>query len=447
MTTHPAATKALARFAAESGVDSSVTSGLPALFLDHIGIAAFAAAEAESSPAVRAAVDRLDPHGGDATVIGVARRYSPPYAAFLNGVHAHSLDMDDTNRAQTGHPGVAIFPAATADAERLDVDGRTFLDAVAVGYEVCCRIGASLTARSYERGFHITAVSGVFGAVAAVARLRGFDANTTASAFGLALSRAAGSMQYLANGAWNKRLHPGFLAHDALTCAALAETGAVGAAEALEGRYGLLNGYTEEARPDALTDGLGTDWLLLGTAVKPYPSCRLTHGAVDAALALRGTVPEPGRTALLVGIPAAAMPIIGEPGAAKRRPQSVVDAQFSVHFQVACAWLDGRVDWASYQRLTDPDVIAMMDRITVTADESVPNGGGVLTVGPGVSRAVPVPLGEPENRIGDDALRAKFASLAGRVFDDGQVAGIADGVLGLTPESSVRALVRTLAAA
>ncbi|GHE76417.1 2-methylcitrate dehydratase [Amycolatopsis deserti] len=446
MTTSPAtlaATEALARFAVECQVDPALAPRLRGLFLDHIGVAAFAAVHADSSPAVRAAVDRLDPHGGDATVIGLARRYSPAYAAFLNGVHAHSLDMDDTNRAQTGHPGVAIFPAATAEAERLDVDGRIFLDAVAAGYEVCCRIGAALTSRSYERGFHITAVSGLFGAVAAVARLRGFDAATTASAFGLALSKAAGSMQYLANGAWNKRLHPGFLAHDALTCATLAEAGVRGAADALDGRYGLLTGYTDESDPGALTYGLGTKWLLLDTAVKPYPSCRLTHGAVDAALALRGTVPG---AELHVGIPSAAIPIVGEDSPAKRRPVSVVDAQFSVYFQVACAWLDGHLDWDSYQRLADPAVLAVVDRITVSADDSVPMGGGTLTVHSGdwtASRAVPVPLGEPENWIGDAALREKFASLAGRVFDD--VDGIAGGVLGLSAESSMRALVRTLA--
>ncbi|PXY23823.1 hypothetical protein BAY59_26305 [Prauserella coralliicola] len=424
---------------------------LRGLFLDHIGIAAFAAARSESSPAVRAAVDQLDPGGGQATVIGVNRRYSLPYAAFLNGVHAHSLDLDDTNRAQTGHPGVAIFPAAVAEAERLDVDGRAFLDAVAVGYEVCCRIGAALTARAYERGFHITAVSGVFGAVAAVARLRGFDAETTASAFGLALSRAAGSMQYLSNGAWNKRLHPGFLAHDALTCATLAEAGVRGADSAFEGRYGLLAGYTERAEPEALTDGLGTNWLLLDTAVKPYPSCRLTHGAIDAALALRDTVAEKERAeaALDVGVPATAMTIVGEHGPTKLRPRSIVDAQFSIYFQVACAWLDGRVDWASYERLADPAVAAMMDRIAVDVDDAVPNGGGTLTVHSGdqsFSRTVSVPLGEPENWIGDDMLSDKFRSLAGHVFEPAHAAGIADGVLGLSPGSSMRALVRSLAA-
>ncbi|GAA2437281.1 hypothetical protein GCM10010191_60130 [Actinomadura vinacea] len=209
----------LARFVVEADLDrapAEIRPRLRDLFLDHIAVAAFAAIRAESSPAVKAAVDALDPGEGPATAIGMTRGYSWSYAALLNGVHAHSLDMDDTNRVQTGHPGVAIFPAAMAEAERLDSTGQAFLDAVAVGYEVCCRVGAALTARSYERGFHITAASGIFGAVAVVARLRGFDAATTSSAFGLALSKAAGTMQYLADGAWNKRLHPGFLAQDAL---------------------------------------------------------------------------------------------------------------------------------------------------------------------------------------------------------------------------------------
>jgi 2-methylcitrate dehydratase PrpD len=319
-------------------VPAEVVTRLRRLVLDWIGITAFAGHHAENADAVRAAADKLDA-GAGATVVGQAHTHSPLYAALLNGCFAHSMDFDDTNIIQAGHPGAPVIAAALADAERLGVDMAAFYDAVAFGYEVDCRVGAALGPSAYDRGFHITAVAGIFGAVAASARLRGLDADVTDSAFGLALSKAAGSMQYLANGSWNKRLHPGFAAHDGLLCVELAQAGVIGAAEALEGRYGLLHSYTDDAQPGQLTDELTTRWMLLQTAIKPYPSCRWTHGAIDAALALRPQVPAEQRpdAHISVWLSPTAYPIVGEPQPHKLTPTNTVDAQFSVYFQFAAA--------------------------------------------------------------------------------------------------------------
>ena len=440
------ATAELARFAA-GPVDPPDL--LRDLFLDHVGVAAAAAVRAESTPSVRAAVRCLDPAGGPATAIGEDRGYAPPYAALLNGCYAHSLDFDDTNTAQVGHPGASVIPAAMAEAERLGAGGRAFLAALAVGYEVACRVGAALGAESYDRGFHITAVSGIFGAVAAAGRLRGLDAATLAHAFGLAASKAAGSMQYLENGAWNKRLHPGFAAHDALLVTELAAAGVVGAADAIEGRRGLLAGYTGAPHPDALTRGLGTEWVLLETAIKPYPSCRLTHAAIDAALAVRERVPagdRPGAT-IRVELPPTAMKIVGEPVPNKLAPAGTVDAQFSVYFQVAAAWLDGRVDWASYERIAAPDVRDLMARVSTTETAALGRHATVLTAEAGgrtVTEEVRVPLGEPGNPVGPAALRGKFLGLAEPAYGPGRAAAIADGVAGLADLDSVRDLIRLL---
>jgi hypothetical protein len=163
--------------------------------------------------------------------------HSALHAAFRNGTFAHSMDFDDTNIHQNGaaiHPGAPIIAAALADAERSGVNTGDFYRALAVGYEVDCRVAAALDPASYDRGFHTTAIAGIFGAVVATARLRGLDTDTTLAAFGLATSKAAGSMQYLTNGSWNKRLHPGFVAHDALLRVELAQACVVGAAEPLD---------------------------------------------------------------------------------------------------------------------------------------------------------------------------------------------------------------------
>lgn len=445
------ATTRLARFTAEtqlSDLPEPVTTRLRDCFLDFIGIAAFAARMADSSAPLRAGVRALDLGGGPATVLGEARGYSWRYAALLNGAYAHALDFDDTNQLQIGHPGAPVIAAALSEAERCGADGRAFLEALAVGYEVCCRIGAALGTSAYDRGFHITPVSGIFGAVAAVAKLRSLAPEVVSNAFGLALSKAAGSMQYLENGAWNKRLHPGFAAHDAMLCTTLAETGVVGAAAALEGRFGLLTGYTDAPDREILVEGLGQRWLLLETAIKPYPSCRLTHGAVDGALRLRAQLAprDPRRASIGVSLSPTAMKIVGERLPGKLAPRNSVDAQFSVYFQVAAAWLYGAVDWSVYDRLQDEGIAALAQRITVSVDPTLPKAGARVVVeldGETAFARVETPLGEPEAPLGWDALERKFRSLAEPVY--GERAGlIARRVAALTPATRIADIVGLL---
>jgi 2-methylcitrate dehydratase PrpD len=431
--------RALAEFVATTPseeIPDEVIARLRRLVLDWIGITAFAGHHAENAASITHAVDNLDT-GGRATVVGQAHTHSPLYAALLNGTFAHSMDFDDTNINQNGaaiHPGAPVIAAALADAERLRVDTAAFYGGIAIGYEIACRVAAALGPSSYDRGFHATAVAGIFGAVAAAARLRGLDAAATASAFGLALSKAAGSMQYLANGSWNKRLHPGFVAHDALLCVELAAAGVTGAADPLEGRYGLLHSHTDAARPGLLTAGLATEWLLMQTAVKPYPSCRWTHGAIDAALALRTDVPATQRAdaRIKVRLAPTAYLIVGEPQPNKIMPANTVDAQFSVYFQIAAAWLDGHVDWSTYDRLADPDITALATHINVEKDQHLGKNSSTVIIDVGgrtLCGSVDVPLGEPANWLSDDALRDKFERHAGRIYGIRDARVIAAAVL------------------
>ncbi len=446
------ATRAYAEFVVRTTLDDLPAEMMPrlrSLLLDMVGITAFAAGHVESSPAINAAVTRLDPDEGPATAIGMARGFSWAYAALLNGAHAHSLDFDDTNIVQNGHPGAPVISAALSDAERLDCDARSFFEALAVGYEVACRTGGAIGEGSWARGFHMTSVSGIFGAVAAIGKLRRFDAATLENAFGLALSKAAGSMQYLDNGAWNKRLHPGFAAHDALVCATLAEAGVIGASKSLEGKYGLMTSYTGEAHPEILLDGLGETWIAMQTAVKPYPSCRLTHGAIDATLKLRGKVPlaERDGARLAVELSPAGMRIVGGATPEKTQPTNAVSAQFSVFFQVAAAWQEGQVEWAVYDRVRTPELRAAARRVTATVNAGLPNNAANVTVTAGgktLRETILVPLGEPGNWIGDAELRHKFMLLAVPVYGEGRAVWLADAVLGLSPEQPMRGIAKML---
>lgn len=445
-------TEALARFAAGTKLSDVPEQGqaiLRGCLLDFIGNSAFAAARAESSPAIRKAVAALDGDSGPATAIGEARGYSWHMAALLNGTYAHTLDFDDTNQIQTGHPGAPVIAAALAEAERLDATADAFFAALAVGYEVCCRIGGAIGPGGYDRGFHITAISGIFGAVAAVSKLRGLAPETIGHAFGLALSRASGSMQYLDNGSWNKRIHPGFAAHDAIICVTMAEAGVIGAAAAIEGRYGVLTSFTGASNPRILTEGLGSQWTLLRTAIKPYPSCRLTHAAIDAAIDLRKqfAATELPRATIRIALSPVGMKIVGERSPAKLNPRNTVDAQFSVYFQVAAAWLDGRVDWSSYERLGADDILGLTERISVQVDPGRRKAGASFVVElDGEEHAVVVdnPLGEPERPLGWEELKAKFLSLATPVYGVEPANRIEHAVKSLEPASRIRAVIALL---
>jgi 2-methylcitrate dehydratase PrpD len=444
-------TRTLAEFVSAvtlEGVPEDARDRLKQCLLDWVGVAAFAG-HAESSGPFRQAVLALAPRPGPGTVVGEARGYPFQYAALLNGAFAHTLDFDDTNLFGALHPGAPVIAAALALAEREDATGARFVEALAAGYEVACRVGAALGPTAYDRGFHITAVAGIFGAVAAGAKVLGLEPPRTVDAFGIALSQAAGSMQYLENGAWTKRLHPGFAAHDALVSLALAGAGVRGAARPLDGRYGLLTGYSGAPAPEHLVDRLGERWTLTETAIKPYPSCRLAHGAIDAALALRDRVAAGGREGVTIEIRLSpkGYQIVGEPLPQKVHPRNVVDGQFSVYFQTAAAWLDGRVDWASYDRLGDERVHALMDRIQVKADETLPLAGAEVAAtvdGQEWTERVEQPFGEPERPVPWDRLQAKFSGLASGVLGPGRARRMMATVRAIEAEPSVARWARRL---
>jgi 2-methylcitrate dehydratase PrpD len=447
------ATKAVAKFVAEaklSDMPPHAVSRLRDFVLDFTGVAAYAGRFSESSPAVFRAIRRFDlDEGGPGTVIGDVRGYTVSNAAFLNGSHAHSIEFDDTNRFQMAHPGSVVIATAMAEAERLDAKGEQFFEALAVGYEVACRTGQALGVDCYYRGFHMTSVAGINGAVAAIAKLRSLSPDMIENAFGLALSQTSGSLEYLVNGAWNKRLHPGFAASSAFLCVTMAEEGVVGASKAFEGPYGLLHAFTPKPHPEAFTDRLGKAWLVLETAIKPHPSCRLTHGAIDAILKVRDKIPEQDRLNAQVTIKLSefSLKIVGGDAPSKRDPNDVVDAQFSIYFTVATALKDGSITLDSYKDLKNPGLLSLMKNCTAVQDDNIPNGGAVVEISAGgktYSAVVKIPLGEPENWIGGDKLLSKFMFLAGKVLGDDQATRLADAVHALGMQDSVRSIMKLM---
>ncbi len=423
------------------------------LVLDLIGNIVRARAEAESTPALLAGVRALGLGSGNAGVFGDAARYAPAGAALLNGALGHSLDFDDTHAAGCLHPGVTAITAALAAGEIAGASGADVLAGIVAGYEVSCRLALALPAgEHYARGFHPSATCGAFGAAAAAARAFRLPPEAVDSAFGIALSQTAGSLEFLVNGAWTKRFQVGWSAMNGLAAACFAREGFKGAAEAFEGPHGFLRAYAPSPTPARATERLGQTFELMATAVKPYPSCRFGHAGIDAALALRAAHalrPEEIE-AVELGLSNAGMLLIGEPAGKKADPRNVVDGQFSGPFVLAAALATGRMDWDSYRLLEDPTVRRLLPRITCVHDAAIEaefpaNMAGRVAIrarGRVFEQTVRVPKGEPANFLGEAELRGKFASLAGPVLGIAQTASLADAALGIAGLANIAALLR-----
>ncbi len=423
-------TKLLSSFIASarpSDLNPTLVTKIREAVLDFIGVTVAAGSSSESTKPMLAAVSALGgAKGGASTVFTKGQNFLPQYAALLNATFGHSMDFDDTYAEGSLHAGVSVIASAFSQAESTPKTpelSNKFLLSIAVGYEITCRIGRELGTAAYSRGFHNTSTAGIFGAIATLSVLKGLPAETIEMAFGLAGSKAAGSMQYLENGAWNKRLHPGFAAHDAFVCVALAESGVVGATKALEGKFGHLQAYSPGSKDlSRLVDGLGRKWCFLGSALKPFPACRMTHGYIEMAADIAST--RQGRVkSIVLTLRPENFPIVAAPTPNKIHPENTVDAQFSAYYQTAHAYIYGaNTGWKAYDpaRMTDEKIHELCSKITVVTDDKLEILGSTMTVnyadGTSTERKLPFPLGEEMHPFKEEAAFAKFLALVEPVY-------------------------------
>ncbi len=449
-------TQQLAEFSAGITLDKlprDVVDRARFLVLDLVGNIVRARHDAESTASFLGAARAMGMAGGNFGVFGDNARYTPLGAAFLNGALAHSLDFDDTHAAGSLHPGAPVIPAAIAAGEMVGASGAEVLAAIIAGYEITCRIALALPAGDhYSRGFHPTATCGAFGAAAAAGRVFGFDADQIAGALGTVLSQTAGSLEFLVNGAWTKRFQVGWAASNGLMAASLVREGFKGAAQAFEGPHGFLQAYAPNPVPERAVQDLGVVFELMHTAVKPYPSCRYGHAAVDAALMLRAANDlKPSEIdSVLLGLPKAGMLLIGQPAEKKSNPENVVDGQFSGPFVVASALTTGSMGWDSYKLLQDMDIRALLPKIRSEFDPEIEaeypaNMSGKVTIharGRDFVQKVVIPKGEPDNFLTEGELRAKFRGLADAVLGEERAAQLADAVLAIDRANEMASLIR-----
>jgi 2-methylcitrate dehydratase PrpD len=366
----------------------------------------------------------------EASVIGLDTRLPAANAAFANAMLCHGLDFDDTHSDSVSHVSTVVVPAALALAEARGVNGRELLTAVIAGNEIVTRIGMARPGAFHERGFHPTAICGIFGATAASARLGGLSAGDAASALGIAGSMASGLFAYLDDATATKPIHPAWAAHGALLAARLVAHGAEGPPGVLEGRFGVFHAFLDtriDLEPQ-LAD-LGERWETPRIAFKAYPACHFIHGSLGATATLCDGVDAGEIEDVVVTVPEAGVSLVLEPAASKVAPRNDYEGKFSLQYSTAAMLVHGRVGLATYtpEALGDPQVLDLARKVRYETKEyaSYPAAfpGGVrilLRDGRALEADLPHQLGAPGNPMSPQQVREKFrenAALAGSGFD------------------------------
>jgi len=292
------------------------------------------------------------------TAVGDAARRS-----FLWGALTHILETDDLHRASVVHPGCVVVPAAWAVAERQGIRGHAMLKAMLWGYEAATRVGMAV-GPSHYRLWHNTATCGPYGSAMAVAALLHLDPSATVHALGNAGTQSSGLWQFLEAGTMTKHLHAGRAAEAGVLAADLARFGFTGPAAILEGAKGWFTATCPDADPEAITRDPDGPWQLLRTSIKPWPSCRHTHPAIDAALELRHRVVAGTIERIEVETYAAAMEVCDRPA-----PRSDYEAKFSLQHCVAAALAREAVDFAAFAEPARAELVELRDRVSVRVAE------------------------------------------------------------------------------
>ena len=314
---------------------------------------------------------------GPCTAIGHARRLSASGAAFVNGTAAHGEDFDDTFEGGPVHAGAVIVPAVLAACERHNPDGRRALIGIAVGTEVLCRLSLVVPKAVHKAGFHPTAIFGAMGAAAGVGTVLGLTARQIVDALGIAGSMAGGIIEYLAEGAWTKRLHAGWAAQSGLRAALLARQGFVGPRTVFEGVHGLFHGFAHTTNGDygALSDDLGARWVTDTLAFKPYPCGTMAQPYIDCArrLAARGVRPE-DISEIVCEVAEGTVHRLWEPLADKQRPRNGYAAKFAVPYLLATGFVHGGVGLGAFTEtaIRDAQVLALAAKVKFVIDPDNP---------------------------------------------------------------------------
>jgi 2-methylcitrate dehydratase PrpD len=331
---------------------------------------------ARSSDYVQAAL-RATAEPGVCTLIGHAGGFNVTTAALCNGTAAHGEDYDDTYEGGPVHAGAVIIPALLAAAEQHGLAGSDAARGIAVGCEVMCRLCLVAPKRVHKAGFHPTAVFGALGAAAGVASALRLDNAQWFNALGIAGSMASGIIEYLAEGAWTKRMHPGWAAQAGYRAARMAQAGFTGPRTLFEGEHGFFHAFANSDGCDfhAMLDGAGRQWLSADIAFKPYACGTMAHPYIDCARKLVAEGVSPADvTSIECRTAEGIVHRLWEPLAAKQNPLNGYAAKFSIPYAIAVGMVRGDAGLIDYEDdvVQDPEVRALAGKVRYVVDPDNP---------------------------------------------------------------------------
>jgi 2-methylcitrate dehydratase PrpD len=462
----PTIAAAIGAFAAALKWDAapdSVRHRAKLLILDAFGIA-IAANRYPFASAIRtglsdlAALDGSGGADGGFHVIGSKDKLPLRDAIIANGALVHGLDFDDTHMASVIHATAVSLPVALSVGEAMNANGAAVLSAYLTASEVAIRIGLTANFGFHKHGLHATGVAGHFSSAVAAGKLFGLNGDAIAAAQGIVGSTAMASQEFVADGAWNKRFHPGWAGVAGVTAAKLAQNGFVAPKRPYEGRYGifesLLGSHQTTFDIGQMTAGLGVDWHTEQSAIKPFPTCHFTHAPADCALILarEHDISPEQIDHIEVRIPADVAPVIAEPRDAKLCPVSDYDAKFSVQFIVAAALHRRRFGLLELDEacLKNPEILKTASKVRHIPDpeSTFPkaySGGVTITLKSGerLMRYEPVNRGAGDRALREEDVVEKFIGNVHLVINEERAEEILKRILNMENESA-RSLMRTL---
>lgn len=457
---HATAARRLARFVIGLALDDvppRVVEQATLLTLDTLGNG-LAACREDFGRAVLDVAERL---GGppESHLLGSGRKVAAANAVLANATLAHGLDFDDTREDAVVHTGCVAVTSALAVGEAVGAPGRAVLEALIAGVEVMCRVGLAVPGALHARHFHPTSIAGGFAAAAATAKLHGLTEEPLAHAFGICGSQAGGIIEYLTDGSWTKRLHPGWAGHAGVVATLLARSGFTGPETVFEGAHGLYQAFAgghDPARLDRQLESLGRAWEISQLTFKPYPCGSIAQPYMDCAARLRERYhirPEAIST-IRCRTAAGPVPRLWEPLAAKQAPPNGYAAKFSLPYLLAVILVKGRAGLAEFtdEAVRDRDVLRVAALVKYEVDPAIDYPrqfvGDVevaLADGRVVREHQDHPRGGPDAPLGRDELEAKFRGNAALVLPDAQVERIIRGVHGLASAAPLAELLPALA--
>jgi 2-methylcitrate dehydratase PrpD len=386
--------------------------------LDYIGCT-YAGRTYDSSKIVRAfALENYAP--GNCTIIGSRQKLVPGGACYTNGASGHAVELDDCTNEGGGHPAVTIMPAVLAMAEETGASSKDALTAIAVGYETFIKIGKASNYQSlFVRGFHPTALLGMFGATMAASHLLGLSVLQATNAMGIVGSYVSGNLECYTDGSYTKRLHGGTASSAGVTAALLAKGGYTGPKTILEGRRGFFHAYCNAPRLEELFKAGPPE--IEKVSFKPHACCRFNQAGIDAVLEIfeENRIDWKRIQSILIELAETPYNIVGQPSEIKFNPKSAVDGQFSAPYSVAVACIEKRAFLEEYtdESVKRPDVLECMNKIAIKHSpeldkffpESFPTRITIITEdGKTYTREVRYPKGDPENPLSWDEILQKF---------------------------------------